>query len=139
MNKNKKCSTNTIKDLWTITEHESGIIVYPNGEIAVDNWNNYNEECFPLIDFTGKYMIPFPMKGIFDGIRKREVADAREELPGTVWINDDNEAETDMRIMVDDNADIFHMFVGDYKDVKFPATVYTLKNETKIIVPDDWH
>lgn len=139
MNKNKKCSTNTIKDLWTITEHESGIIVYPNGEIAVDNWKNYNEECLPLLEPTGRFLIPFPMEGIFDGITMRDVADAREELPGTVWINDDNEAETDMRIMVDDNADIFHMFVGDYKDVKFPSTVYTLKNETKIIVPDDWH
>ena len=127
--------------LMELTGHEAGIIIYDSGEIAVVNWGQYDDNQVPrLVPMLG--MMGFSEDGILDNVPKPEtIQDVRDVLPGKVWIEDD-EIETDMEILEDDNNDLVALFIkiDDYRDPDDPtsAEVYTLNDGTKIIAPHTW-
>ena len=126
--------------LMELTNHEAGIVIYENGEVAVVNWSQYDDDQIPrLAPVLG--MMGFSEEGILDNVpESKTVEDVRDILPGKVWLEDD-EIETDMEILEDDNNDIPALFVKiDDRDPDEPtsAEVYTLSDGTKIIAPHTW-
>jgi len=128
--------------LMELTGHEAGIVIYDSGEIAVVNWGQYDDNQVPrLAPMIG--MMGFSEDGILENVPKSEtVEDVRDILPGKVWIEDD-EIETDMEILEDENNDLAALFIkiDDYRDPDEPtsAEVYTLSDGTKIIAPHTWN
>lgn len=127
--------------LMELTGHEAGIVIYESGEVAVVNWSQYDDNQVPrLAPMLG--MMGFPSDGILDNVPTAEtIQDVRDILPGKVWIEDD-EIETDMEILEDDNNDLTALFIkiDDYRNPDEPtsAEVYTLNDGTKIIAPHEW-
>lgn len=127
--------------LMELTGNEAGIVIYDSGEIAVVSWSQYDDNQVPrLAPMLG--MMGFSEDGILENVPKSEtIEDVRDILPGKVWIEDD-EIETDMEIMEDDNNDITALFIkiDDYRNPDEPtsAEVYTLNDGTKIIAPHTW-
>ena len=127
--------------LMELTGHEAGIVIYESGEVAVVNWSQYDDNQVPrLAPMLG--MMGFQSDGILDNVPTAEtIQDVRDILPGKIWIEDD-EIETDMEILEDDNNDLTALFIkiDDYRNPDEPtsAEVYTLNDGTKIIAPHEW-
>jgi|GEM_PF-5020333 len=78
----------------------------------------------------------------YNPYKRDRVDDVRDALPGKVWINDENELETDMEILADKYNDIAALYVkiDDERDPDeiTAAHVYTLSDGTKVIAPIGW-
>lgn len=135
----------TLRDL---TGQESGIIVYAGGEVAVLNWGDIGDNCLPALGPFGT-MLSWPEDGddmgdVFDGADMRHVDDITGEIDGSIWIDDDEEDDadgniilgTDLDIICDDNDDLPQVFLAENP---VSGNVYTLRNGTKVIAPDDWN
>lgn len=112
--------------LQELTNHEAGIVVYPDGDTIVCNWSTScpGENELPRVIMDGSFLI-----GLSDGleiivIESREVKDWRDEV---------NElAKNGMTVLYDINGDLINPEGG-------PAHIYVLEDYTYIISPDDWN
>ena len=113
-------------NLFERTNHESGIVVYPEGGVIVTNWGSYGEDQMPVLSPFGEPM-PWPEEsGYLDNVGEEKVDDIRTVLPGRVWLTDEVDADgnhfadTDMDIISDENGDIIRLFLDTS-----PKSVFT--------------
>lgn len=104
--------------LMQLTSHEAGIIVYPDGAVAVANWGQYDDDMLPILGPFG-LLIPWRHEvGYLASSTHEHVADLRATLPGSMWLTDEVDgdgepiAETDMDITADENDDLPRLFLA---------------------------
>lgn len=128
--------------LQELTGHESGIVIYEDGSVAVYNWISCSENELPIV-----FPIPMPInwpeaEDVFDDVTAKHVDDIRDEIPGTIWIEEDvgdEDLVTDLDIVYDENNDLVRLFLEQLEPCDYMGTVYTLKDGRKIIAPDEWN
>lgn len=120
------------------TKHDIGVFIRDDGSVMVALWMPDCEDNTAPVSMNR--MCNMPMDYEFDDtvtlVKEKDVADVRNELPGRVWLNDDGEVETDMRIEFDYMNDLPEMFGirvdedgvayrrKDIADDSYPGTVY---------------
>lgn len=132
-------------NLFELTNHESGIVVYPEGGVIVTNWGSYDEDQMPVLSPFGELM-PWPEEsGYLDNVTEENVDDIRAVLPGRVWLTDEVDADgnhiadTDMDIISDENGDIMRLFLDTgLESCDFEGVVYKTQDGTTIIAPTMW-
>lgn len=130
----------TLRDL---TGQESGIIIYESGAVFVVNWMDYGDDMFPVIGFFGR-MMAMPGSAIEpDRIVVETVEDIRAALPGTVWLDEDGELDTDMDVEYDDNGDLPMLWGytedGAQEPTTCAGTVYRFYDGRVVIAPRSWN
>lgn len=136
-------------NLYEDTAHEAGIIIHGEEAVIVTNWGSYGDNRVPML-LAPLGLMEWPSEDEDAKIVKlRDVEDIRDELPGRVWINEDDDAETDMDIVSDENGDLSALFgirTGDtdpdfYKDFPHPfsGSVYEIAGTgIKVITIKNW-
>lgn len=67
--------------LQELTGQESGIVIYPEGETILANWNGYEEQCLPFLGL-GNQIIPLHSPEAWEGkIIAQEVGSIHDALP----------------------------------------------------------
>lgn len=123
--------------VYELTGQESGIVVYDSGETLVVNWSQYDDNRLPKV-FGALGAFGWPEdEDIFAGCEKRHVIDIRDEIPGTMTIDEDGNVDCDIDIVIDENHDLVEIFLA--ADEPTAGEVYTLTDGTKIIAPSDWN
>lgn len=132
-------------NLRQVTGHDAGIVVYDGTAVLVANWADMADNRLPAYLAHGiVFGWPFETISIED---RYKVEDIRDELPGTVWLSDDEEnvLDTDLDIIYDEFGDIPALFGFDtgagamVLDHPTSGVVYILDNGIKIIAPDEWN
>lgn len=139
---------NKVMTLEELTGQESGIVVYDDGDIIVCNWSSYGVGALPVIVND---MIPIALDKYPEGFEVASVDslnDIREALPGKIWVTeiDDNgriHLDSDLSVVWDPKCDILRLYL-DGSDERNETNctsgkVYTINDDTKIIVPDGWN
>ena len=135
--------------LMELTGHEAGIIVYPDSKtVAVYWWGNCDDNQIPVMSPLGEPMPWNEGDGIFDGVSASAFKDARELIPGSVWLTDETDSEgnriadTDLDIVHDTFYDIPRMFLGGegYENPEdFEGKAYSLNDGRIILALDMWN
>ncbi len=140
------------------TSHEAGILIYGHNSVIVCNWGTCEDNYIPIASPFGTLMPwPYPDE---DGekhtlIEDKHVDDVRSLLPGTVWMDDEDDmtCDTDMDIVSDKFGDLSALFgikTGDtdpalYTDPSDPApysgTLWRVSgiDDVQIITLDSWN
>lgn len=129
--------------LFDLTHHEAGIIIYPDGGVAVLNWACCGDNSLPYTTSFGA-TIPWECEdGYLAPVECKHVDDLRTVLPGTVWLTADGGenriVDTDLNIIADDNNDLPQLFLRENDPRALEANVYTLSDGTRIVAPDAWN
>lgn len=129
------------------TGHEAGIIIYGDGCVAVFNWAAIDDNSLPMI-FGDAGPVSFHEDMNWAKIEKvKDCEDVRRYLPGQIWMTEDDEPDTDMHILWDENGDLPSMFgIGlgaiVYKNSPTPhpysGTIWEL-GDLRIITLDIWN
>ena len=122
-----------------LTRQDSGIVVHAGGGVMTVNWQSAgppHENALPyVLSVTGEPLM-MPHEGdVFESVESRHAADIRDELPGSVWM-ENGEPETDMDIIYDPHGVIGGLYL-DEEEITAGA-VYKLSNGTVIIAPEGW-
>lgn len=129
--------------LMELTGHEAGIIIYGDNSVGVFNWGNYDENRIPILAPGGIPMAWPEADDVFVGATEKRVNDIRDEIPGTIWVEEDYGdevvANTDLDIVYDELNDLARLFLEDLDPMEYNGMVYTLKDGRKIIAPDVWN
>lgn len=115
--------------------------------VIVANIEGIGNGMLPFVSPFGTSIMPWKIDGELS--KPEPVEDIREELPGTVWMIDENTCDTDMDIAWDYNGDISALFgirTGyadpDMYNGNYKGKVFYLDRgsdeEYKFIVPDCW-
>lgn len=131
------------------TGHEAGIIIFENNSVTVCNWQECDDNQLPLLLPISPAPMPWTFNGEHKIVRAEDCDDIREKLPGTVWIDGENIAKTDIEINYDANNDLpalFGIHVGNadpeiYQGNKpYKGTVWRLGDENiTILTIDSWN
>ena len=133
-------------DLVQLTNHQAGIVVYPDNSIIVTDWCYCGEDCLPAVAELG-LLLQFPQEaGYFEGAESEEqLNDVRHILPGSMWLTDEvtdsgeHIADTDLDILYDPDSDIARLFLTpDLTPDDVSGRVYTMRDGVRIVVLDSW-
>ena len=129
--------------LFELTNHESGIIIYGDTTVGVFNWMDCDDNQLPILSPICTPVRWPDNSDVFDGVTSKHLDDIRDEIPGTIWIEEDNcdevVADTDLDIVYDGNNDLLRLFLEQLEPCDYTGTVYTLKDGRKIIAPAEWN
>lgn len=131
------------------TGHEAGIIVFEDNSVTVCNWQECDDNQLPLLLPISQSPIPWTFNGDHKLIKLKDCDDIRNELPGTVWLDDENIVKTDIKINYDASNDLTALFgirVGNadpeiYQDANpYKGAVWKLDDEDiTILTIDSWN
>lgn len=118
-------SDSTIHSLKDLTNQESGIVVFPGGNIIVCNWSGFNNNTLPCV-FMDLSIMDWPCKdGYFTRCKKRETDDLYSAL-----------CELGREVIWDLHNDVFNLANSD---TPTSATVYELEDGEYIFAPHGWN
>ena len=110
----------TLQDL---TGQESGIVIYDSGETIVCNWSSFDSYELPKL-VAGLFVTGWEAgDDIFDEATVRFVDDFAEALA----------ERDDLELLYDANGDMAN------EESRCAAAVYTLKDGTTVIAPEQWN
>lgn len=155
--------------LYELTGQESGIIVYPDDTVAVCNWAGLADATTPAFGPMAMMVVGFSCPELVceaedaedalrDALYAGEVDDMRTLLPGSYYLNEDDDEPrivTDMDVIYDANFDLPALWGYEVCDeagmpmstvnrdeagnlLPTSATHYKVGSLT-IIAPHNWH
>ena len=120
--------------LFEMTNHESGIIVYPDGGVMVANWANCEDGCLPVLDPMGFGTLDmFEYDAPLDkDVTEESFKDALKLIP---YDKDEEEQEINIDVIYDPHNDLTQLFSSKEKE---SGIAYTLSDGTKILAISSW-
>ena len=125
----------TSKTLEELTGYESGIVVYPNGNVIVCNFRSL---CGGMP--TMLYHILMGWGEVPKVIKRFKTKDVRDYLPDQPTISTDEDGttlyEVSYSLLYDLNDDILRLYHN--QDAVVSGKVWILEDDTIILCPEDW-
>jgi hypothetical protein len=118
---------------------ESGVVIYPGGEVFIINWSGLSGNELPQISPFGLIAIGKEPLTVVDQYRCEDI---KSEFPGDVWKieGSDDEYDTDMDVTLVNQDDLLGIFgfLPDWED-HTSGNVFVLDDDTKVIAPHGWN